>query len=225
MQDFDSAFRINNLYRGKYVALNLNKTIPYTVNQDQSKVRASDGLNKELNYPIASYYGALKIDYQNQYGQIDSIMQIPTDSCVYTTQPSTLISYSTSPIFTGDVFINRYTEKNTYFFFNAWLIDVPNGTDYNYDYYYNGPAPIYRAEFRNFKADDFYLNISIGWSNLIHPDQWFDPGTPSDLHTLDQTGDQGGVRFHVKNATMYLFNSGVRAVSYTHLTLPTIYSV
>jgi len=39
---------------------------------------------------------------------------------------------STPVFFGGDTYVNRYTEKNTMFFFYDWLYDQPDGFEYNY---------------------------------------------------------------------------------------------
>ena len=75
---------------------------------------------------------------------------MPTDSCIYSTEPQLTTVYSTSTIFGGDVYINRYTEKNPFMFFNTWMYDMPNGTEYDYRNYINGPVPRYWINFDKF---------------------------------------------------------------------------
>ncbi len=180
VQDFNATHRINNTYRNKFVTLSTANTLPVTVTTDDTKRSWQDyGIGNEGVATTAAYYGALKLDYQNQYGQLTGIMQIPTDSCVNKTIQLKDFPNSTGIIFGGDVYINRYTEKNMYAFFNTWMYDMPNGTNFNYELYYNGAKPRYHAEFRHYAAEDF--NVHFTW-NISDP---VDFGTPSDLHTFD----------------------------------------
>jgi hypothetical protein len=87
-------------------------------------------------------------------------------------------------------------------FFNTWSYDTPDGTNFDYNLYVNGPIPSYRADFRQFKSDDFNIHLSASFNNPITL------SSPSDLHKFDTVGSNG--LFAVKNAYMYLFNNGVR---------------
>jgi hypothetical protein len=210
LHDMDAAYRVNNLNRNKYVALKLTADIADPVSAtDNSRARVRDAVShkkpdvfKTFNTNTVAYYGAIKLDYQNQYGQLQSIVQIPTDSCVYNTIPDDRLLFSSSPIFGGDVYINRFTEKNPYLFFNTWMMGEPDGTEFNYINYVNGPAPRYWADFDQYDITDFSLGIQF--------DPWpkIDPFTPSDLHRLDR-GSSLGV-FSLRNAWFYLFVNGVR---------------
>jgi hypothetical protein len=219
IQDFDNSYRINNLYRTKFVCLKLTKNLPNPVSIDNSKKRVKDivGLNTisykdpfgEFTSSICQYYGAIKVDYQNQYGQLYGIVQLPTDSCVYETLPLAGITYQTSAIFGGDVYINRYTEKNPYFFFNTWMIGELDGTEYDYRNYVNGPAPRYWANYANFDSSDFAITFSWDFPSELLPD--IDFTTPSDFYRLDAPGNNGATaRFVRKNNWFYLFYNGVR---------------
>jgi len=105
----------------------------------------------DFSLPLGSYYGGLKFRLQNQYGQLNSIKQIPITPCEQkdyrlapngpicgTTPPNALylnVIPHTSILFGGDVFINRYTEKNNMFFFYNWLYGENDGLEYNYFLY------------------------------------------------------------------------------------------
>lgn len=215
LHDMDSTYRINNLNRNKYVALKLNGRIEDPASAaDTSRKRVQDGLPrtkpdvfKPFNTNTTAYYGAIKVDYQNQYGQLQSVVQIPTDSCVQHTVADTNQLFSSTPIFGGDVYINRYTEKNPYYFFNTWLMGEPDGQEFNYVNYVNGPAPRYWADFEKYDITDFSLDITF--------DPWPHIGifTPSDLHRLDRpvsgTDANLGV-LALRNVWFYLFCNGVR---------------
>lgn len=205
IQDFNANHRINNLFRGKYVCLNLTNgtTLPDIagINADKSKIHVTTSSPFDIkNTNIASYYGALKLDYENQYGQLSSIVQVPTDSCIYFTAPELNTTHVTAPIFGGDVYINRYTDKNPYFFFNTWLINEPDGTQYNYGNYFNGPEPQYYANFEDYDIyKDFGFNISFTSFTVTTPSSKF-----------SWYGTTQGFTFSVNNSWMYLFNNGVK---------------
>ena len=126
--------------------------------EDESKKRVDNHLQPfdERKTRICSYYGAIKIDYQNQYGQLDSIVQLPTNHCIYVAESKPT---STGVIFGGDIYINRYTEKNPYMFFNTWMFDQPNGTEFNYRNYVNGPVPTYWADTNLYDLSDFEIGF------------------------------------------------------------------
>jgi hypothetical protein len=219
VQDFDNTYRINNLNRTKFLCLKLTKDLPNPSSSDNSKkrVRDLDGVVNGITYKdpygefisnICQYYGAIKVDYQNQYGQLYGIVQIPTDSCVYETTPAVGLTYSTSAIFGGDVYINRYTEKNPYYFFNTWMLGELDGTEWDYRNYVNGPAPRYWANYANFDSSDFDLTFSWNFPSEILP-QW-DATTPSDNYRLDAPGDGSTLRLVRRNNWFYLFYNGVR---------------
>ena len=188
LHDMDDTYRINNHNRNKYVALKLTANINNPASAtDNSRKRVRDAVShakpdvfKPFNTNTVAYYGAIKVDYQNQYGQLQSVVQIPTGSCVYHTTPTTEQLFSSDPVFGGDVYINRFTEKNPYFFFNTWLMGEPDGQEFNYVNYVNGPAPRYWADFEQYDMTDFSFNFELDpWPSI-------DPYTPSDLHRLDR---------------------------------------
>jgi len=109
-----------------------------------------DFKDKEFNAKIISHYAGLKYRIVNQYGQLESIKQIPITSCeqkfTYSDLPTSTVGGTiacpqqytqkkigaTPVIFNGDTYINRYTEKNSMFFFYDWLFGQPNGYEFNY---------------------------------------------------------------------------------------------
>ncbi len=216
LQDFNNTYRINNLYRTKFVCLQTTADLPYPVSVDNSKKRVRDvsGITwanpfGEFTSSIAQYYGAIKVDYENQYGQLYSVVQIPTDSCVYETQPVVGITYNTIDTYGGDVYINRYTEKNTYCFFNSWMIGELDGTEFDYRNRVNGPSPRYYAALYNFDSSDFAIDFDWNFPSQILPD--IDITSPSDFYRLDAAGVNGStLRFVRKNSWFYLFYNGVR---------------
>jgi hypothetical protein len=228
VQEFDTQKRVNNLNRSKFLAVETRGEIPNpssAVDNTRQTVRTAPGVDHQNPFGTfttrsVSYYGAVKIDYQNQYGQLQRVVQIPVESKVHLTRPEKPARFSSGVIFGGDVYINRYTEKNPYYFFNTWLHDVANGTEIDYRKYVNGPVPRYWADFNRFDIDDFKIQLNLrkgknkDLESLQDPD---DPGravktvdlrTPSDFHRFDRGTKTGN--FVLKNCWMYLFANGVR---------------
>jgi hypothetical protein len=143
VQSFRSK-QVNNLFRNDYVIINTTSAVDYPFVIDNSLdaniLNNTDPNAVTVLKSISSKYAAIKVNLPTQYGQIESIRQIPIVSCVYKTLPTTTgINYSTgtTPIFGGDTYINLYTEKNQFTFFNDWLIDQPKDYTYNYKDYQN----------------------------------------------------------------------------------------
>jgi hypothetical protein len=215
LQDFDATYRINNLNRNKYVAIGLTADLPNpTSTVDATRQRVKDGPGgishsspfNEFDSTTVAYYGAIKVDFQNQYGQLSAITQLPTDSCVFKSSPTAMSS--TGVIFGGDVYINRFTEKNPYFFYNTWLLGEPDGTELDYRNHVNGPAPRYWVDFNRYDMTDFDVSITHNpWPHLHFT-------VPSSFHRLDRpnsvTGILGSGVFALRNTWMYLFYNGVR---------------
>ena len=208
LHDFSSTHRINNLYRNNTVAVQLDNelAIPTEIDTTRNRVQDlktwSDPL-VEVTSTTSSYYGALKFKYDNQYGQIDSISQMPLDLSFQSSDSVSVTTITSDVLFGGDVYINRYTEKNPYYYFNEWMLDVPDNLEFDYRNYINGPYPRYWANFEKFDSADMNLKIK-----LKLPPLQFD--TPSDFHHLDRNGSKAGGVFSIKNAYIYLFNNGVR---------------
>ena len=195
--------------------------------------------DKSFGKDIASYYGGLKVRIQNQYGQLESIKQIvvtpceqkinytnPNDinyfietgpyQCVLGTNSNYNVkSLTRSPIFFGgDTYINRYTEKNTMFFFNDWLYDFPNGFEYNY---------LIRRMLINPR---FWINSQKYDISEMTPSNFLSPSYPGggfrprNFYQLDHnsynyvTDAEGNyppaIGFGVKNSYFYLANSSIK---------------
>jgi hypothetical protein len=160
----------------------------------------------EFSTRIGSHYGAMKIDNDDQYGQLKTITQFPITPCEqkfnYTALPQdTIILPSpvnkifyqkiitqTPVIFGGDTYITRFTEKNPMFFFYNWLYTEPNGYEYNYFNSQMIPEPRYWANSE--KYDVSQLNItSIGaWAALFNNSTTGTGFLPNDYFNLDHKG-------------------------------------
>jgi hypothetical protein len=181
--------------------------------------------------PIASHYAGVKVRLRSQYGQLQSVKQIVITPCEQKFDYATLANGAnincdacntdtkikkvarTDIFFGGDVFINRYTEKNTMFFFYDWLFGQPDGFEYNYAIRQMIPEP------------RFYMNSKEYDVSDLSPTDFFSgspaPGTggvPTDFYNLDWSnynyttdnpGNYPGL-LRAKDAYFYLATSGVR---------------
>lgn len=200
-------YQINNLFRSRAVVFNVingvnSPDIAVTPTQDRSRViksKANNGasidLEKVFPTPIASWYGGMRIAIPSQYGQLDTIKQLPISNCIYTldiTKPNaTSIKYNTSAnvIFGGDTYINRFTEKNTMFFYDNWLMGELEGpgADIDYTKYTNIPWTRFWANTTNLNGQIWKLASRYRQLDDIIPGLWY-----------------------VSQGYFYLFNSGVR---------------
>jgi hypothetical protein len=232
-------YRINNLFRSSTVIINTEGTINNTALTDDSICTVGTNHTTEDGYTgdevtfenpftvftstASCYYTGAKVRYRNQYGQLDSIEQIPIP-CPITvngnipfTDNSINKPISTPVLFGGDTYIGRYTEKNTFFYFSDWLYNQPDGTPFDYSLRYLGLYPRYWADFQNYDTQGF-LGSVLG--NLLNAGEWQTPANTNNLDgELESTGsgfglqdifDLSSYRFNRKFAYMYLFQSGVR---------------
>ena len=186
---------------------------------------------QEWRSPIASHYAAIKVRLRNQYGQLNSVKQIVITPCEQKFDYNDLLSYGpynacgscnflvshkkiniTPVFFGGDTYINRYTEKNSMFFFYDWLFGQPDGFEYNYQTRQMIPRPRF---FVNSKSYDISELAPSNFSNPI-------PGNgalPTRFYRLDydkynyvtepnQVNYPG--LFRAKEANFYLACSSVR---------------
>jgi len=226
--------RIDNTLRNKFVFLELGGTSFNDINllTDTSRFAIGDLIwnngtgdaDKALKGDFvtgrksASTYGAIVNRIINQYGQLDSINQIPISSNLVQVS-STSWTSSTGPMFGGDIYIGRHTEKNPFFFFRNWLQYKPDGYEIDYRKYNATPfLPRFWMDTQQFELTDFLKGFLNGIGNLIVPNIPNPLSTntvPSDFSNLDQdptncTLNPLNPRLGVKNAAMYLFYSGVR---------------
>lgn len=191
LQQFTGNFQINNVDRSRYVVFKTTATLPNTVTTDNSRTTlGEDGIDpgQKVTKTIASHYGALKYSIPSQYGQLESIKQIPISFCLMTSPGVKNLQLTSDVLFGGDTYINRFTEKNSMLFFHTWLMNEVDDIEFNYTYYINLPYP--RFWINNQK----YIGV-LGQG-------------PNDFRNLDRF--QNGSWFYVKRGYFYLFNSGVR---------------
>lgn len=125
----------------------------------------------------------------------------------------------TSIFFGGDTFINRYTEKNTFFYFYDWLWQQPDGYEFNYTLYNMIPNA-------RFFINSIEYDPSVLVTNLTDLTSLFNanpPGTgpwPRNYYQLDWTrynyindneGNYGSnTDISVPLSNFYIFNSSVK---------------
>ncbi len=127
-----------------------------------------------------------------------------TGSCVG------ISTYNSYPLFGGDIYINRYTEKNSFFYFTDWLYGQPDRYEWDYLKYRNVAYPTY---WYNSEALSITSIVQSWYRFLTTPTLWGPSGAstleyPSKYHVLDRPDEQFGLA--VKLGYIYLFNSGVR---------------
>jgi hypothetical protein len=223
---------INNVLRVNAVALELGAPLAGPAITDKTRYKVTDvntvapGYNDFRRDPTSqfvtrdsllgsgdqtasSHYVALKQRIVNQYGQLIDIKQQPIPGCI-TKTPLPEVS-KTAVLFGGDTYIGRYTEKNTFFYFNDWLYGQPDGAqlDYNSARMFAGLYPRFWANFNQFQTSDFTSSILPAITPPFNV-----PGglvTPSDFYALDfDPSFTAAFNPGAKNSWMYLFNSGVR---------------
>jgi len=212
IQDFGAGYRINNLFRGRSVALETFQLLRNPAISDNSRVTLGqadipgDKWSKPTTPFIrqaSSHYVGIKQPLRNQYGKIESIIQVPVSTCGVNKSIS-----STEVLFNGDTYVGRYTEKNTMFYFSNWMYNEPDGSEYNYRINRMLPYSSFWMDTEDFDWSDFINSVTAAFSNLSN---FFSTiVTPSDLHCFDRDGNNGTGFFTLKNCYMYLFNSGVR---------------
>ena len=186
-------------------------------------------IDQPFSLPIASHYAALKYRIRNQYGQLETIKQIPITPCEQKLSDYSVvqIDYScpsgqyvlngitrTNIFFGGDVFINRYTEKNTMLFFYNWLYGQPDGFEFNYYLYSMIPKARFWANTTKWEAQNMApSNWNVG--TLTNPS--LSGLFPTRYYRLDNerydfqnnSGTYPGF-WRAKESYFYLANSGVR---------------
>lgn len=196
LQNFTTKYKINNLYRSNFVAVEVSTDVdnPSTIDNSRNLIsEANVDISTKFTKTISSYYGALKVGLPSQYGQIDSIKQLMINNEIIPVEPIKNQKYKSPICFGGDVYINKFTEKNSMFFFNDWLFDQPDEFEYDYRLFTNVPYPRYWMD--STRINHTILNLASDFRRL---------------DKLDTTNSGWKNPFFVKSGFFYLFNSGVR---------------
>lgn len=224
IQEYDTIYKINNLYRAHTVVLTTDRTITDPKIKDNTLftighiARSQNGRpslesygedvkEKDIwkepeaftqNSITSAHYAALKIKNDNLYGQLDGIRQIPV-GCINLWTVNKALKSTSGLIFGGDMYVNRYTEKSTFFYFTTWMQNLPDSTEWDYRLYNMLPYPRYWMNTGKYNTADLLDIVFEPTSDSI---------LPNDYHHLDRRATSGLLM--VRFAYMYLFNSGIR---------------
>jgi len=143
---------INNFQRESSVYMRTTKTLPFpdtlpNVPEDLSRwvlgdFSLCDNFSTIRETPISSYYGAIKTNFVNQYGQIDSYELIDTGFNELIDLNS-LITDRYRTIFGGDTFITKFAYKTKLPFFIDNRVNADDESDIFYNEIGNAAYPIY----------------------------------------------------------------------------------
>ena len=185
----------NNLYKkdNVYISLNSNLNVP----TDTSQVLLN---NRNINqiYRFADdvklVYTTVKRTIENQYGQLDSSRHLSTGEHIISTFSNI---YTSSTIFGGDCYINRYTVNNPTDFFTHPLYKQANGFELDYTTIPAIAYPRYWANFIKYDLSEQLSNLSL--TNIISSVNNF---TPSSKHELNGPGNTLSIS-KIKNKYFY----------------------
>ena len=229
-----NGFKINNLFRPSTIAVKtLDEIDNPTVTDNSRYMLGGNGPSscssqssgsvgngrmkdpeKERTKNISAHYGALKFQDANQYGQLDGIKQIQMRGCIELVKPVTpLDRYVAAPIFAGDVYVNRYTEKTIMPIFSDFLNGQPDQYPYNYMQRVNIPYPRFWMDTRKYDTTALAEEmVSLGLSSTQN-------AFPNDLFYLDRgsgtCGSALGDLFGGSDSLNNVFNMST-AYMYTH---------
>jgi hypothetical protein len=199
VQQFEG-IQVNNFKRESSVILKINEEIQNPTTKDTSRETLTTGKAWDtLSYEAtaSSYYGAIQQKLPGQYGQLNSIKWLSTGNCNPIT--TRLKTYSSGPIFGGDTYINRFTQKRKLQYFNQTEFQENNGHEFDYRKYYN--LPYARYWMNTFKYD---------LSSLI---SLTDPQLPNDQHNFDRKKTPATSKlkspFILRDQAFYLSNNSV----------------
>jgi len=224
IQNLTKDIKMNNLFRPNTVAIvtedetDQNSRVLPTAQIDGTSgtwVDNSRATVQNCYYPttaftrhIAAHYCALKVNFDNQYGQLDTIKQIPINNgrfgggtqylynqisdfekgnLLQTADHRTVLTSDT--LYGGDCYIARYTEKVTMPMFWDFLVGQPDGFPYDYRLRSNLMYPMYWANFHRYDLTHL--------TKYITSFQWLRMGLqqagalPSGFHHLDQCNNNG----------------------------------
>lgn len=120
------------------------------------------------------------------------------------------VTNKTYPLFGGDIYVGRYSEKNSFFYFTNWMYKLPDRSEYDYLKYKMISYPTYWYNTQSISVTEI-VNSFISF--ITNPFLWSASGLqnlvyPSNFHVLDRKKVQVGLA--IKYGYIYLFNSSVR---------------
>lgn len=228
-QEFEG-YKINNLFRPMTVAIatqdqldepNVIDKSRYAIGGDASTSYYDNYLRnpeQEQKRTISALYGSLKFAFENQYGQLDGIKQIQMRGCIELIDPiSPSQKFKSSPVFAGDTYVNRYTEKTIMPIFADFLNGQPDQYTYDYLQRVNIPYPRFWMDTRKYDTTELaneIISLGLASSQNALPNDLFylDRGANScagGLNALFATSDPNPA-FAMRYAYMYTHVNGVQ---------------
>lgn len=196
--------RINNWHRESSVYLKTNTSLAAPTVIDTSRFTMNNigfgygDLNRTATATISSFYGSIKRDIPNQYGQLCNIDYLEAGNCSFFL--NTTYAACETKVFGGDTFINRFSLKRKMPFWTQTRCGAPNGTDVKY------------SELSNVGFPNHYFNVeqplaekldSIGGGGGILT-------ILQDLiGTADSRFDARTNKFFYQNGYMHLYHYGI----------------
>ena len=231
-QVFNTNYKINNLFRPDTVAiqthLELDRPQDFGAPVDKSRFTVggdADGgfgndfiINPDINQtkPISALYGALKFNFANQYGQLEGIKQVIMPNCLYSIEPGSDRLYQTDAIFSGDTYVDRYTEKVIMPIFTDFLYGQPDQFPYNYLQRINIPYPRFWMDTRKYDTTELAKKltdiIGAGTADAMPNDLFYlDRGSGSCVTGLGQifSNKGGNPAFSMRYGYMYTHCNGI----------------
>ncbi len=196
ISEYGNSLNINNYKREDSVYLSLTKDISFVgtplvdpTKSDTSRFRLSDvfGSMRDNLSRVASYYSAVKYYVPEQYGELSDIEWLYTGESRKIDWNNTQDD-SCDPIFGGDTFISRMTQKRKYPYFLNNAVGVSSSEDFQYRLLGNITSPTYYFNsLGESAANSTGVNFTANETNL-------DWASYSGLYT---------------KGTMYLFSYGI----------------
>ena len=245
LQEFTDNYVVNNLFRPRTVIVKLTGSIdnPRVVDNTRQTIGDQNLYNnpkQQFSTTTSAYYASFKTQIDSQYGQLDGVIQVPISTGVNITIPDKNKTFDSDVMFGGDIYLNRYTEKNTMFFFNDWLIGQPDGFPFDYTLGYNIPYSRYWINTQEFDVSRLvqpFIDVAMGTTlggtigsffgstgtiigevvgglvgATIGIDDFKNAVLPDQYAHLDrdQSDCSSQISFGINKAYFYLFNNGVR---------------
>ena len=242
LQNFSANVKINNLHRPKTVVIETAGVAPLAGKQgsDNSKFIIGDEITNSsgdkcdwyspetrVTRNISANYVALKVENDNQYGQLHNIKQFPVRGCVYNFSDQQLMDahdnlipivpsdrFTTSALFGGDNYINRYTEKVIMPFWWNFMQGEPNMTPFDYRLYTNVPIPRFWMNTAMYQLDEMIkpiMNFTFTFGSALPSGYYNLDLPPSEKPSfLPSIGSGSGGVFTMDKAYMYTHNNGIQ---------------
>jgi hypothetical protein len=225
IQNLTANIKINNLQRPSTVAIAATAPDPtgllgfrFATGAEDNSRFCIGNFNGHFNPSqwrvanIGAHYTALKVNFRNQYGQLDQIKQIPA-GCVYYFDQENIerdwqtgeykwdlkdpdldlgtVDFQTQIVYGGDCYINRYTEKVIMPFFWDFLDGQPDMFPFDYRLRSNVPRPIYWMNTAKYDLSELVRYI-MNFTFLQGNQNNLNAISPNNLHFLDRSGNDTG---------------------------------